>query len=71
MSVSPFHLSKTILISYTHRNVKVFTATRQNKSFEDSAAEIFVQQNVHKTTTKIIIYFFKEWSHNIYNMFYL
>ncbi len=25
-------LSKTILISYTHRNVKVFTATRQNKS---------------------------------------
>ncbi len=50
MSVSPFHLCKTILISYTHRNVKVFTATRQNKSldfFEDSAAEIFVQQNVH------------------------
>ncbi len=27
-----FHWSKTILISYTHRNVKVFTATRQNKS---------------------------------------
>ncbi len=36
------------LISYTHRNVKVFTATRQNKSqfFEDIEAEIFVQQNV-------------------------
>ncbi len=32
MSVSQFHLTKTILISYTHRNVKVFTATRQNKS---------------------------------------
>ncbi len=29
-SIWPFHLSKTILIS--HRNVKVFTATRQNKS---------------------------------------
>ncbi len=27
-----FHLSKTILISYTHRKVKVSTATRQNKS---------------------------------------
>ncbi len=52
MSASPLHLSKTILISYTHTNVKVFTATRQNKSlfFEDSAAEIFVQQNVHTTT---------------------
>ncbi len=36
MSVWPFHLSKTILIWYesyhTHKNVKVFTATRQNKS---------------------------------------
>ncbi len=32
-SVSPFNLSKTILVSYTHRNVKVFTATHQNKSF--------------------------------------
>ncbi len=32
-SIWPFHLSKTILmISYTHRNVKVFTASRQNKS---------------------------------------
>ncbi len=31
-SLLPFHLSKTILISYTHRNVKVFTATRQNNS---------------------------------------
>ncbi len=31
MSVSPFHWSKTILISYTHRNVKVFTTTHQNK----------------------------------------
>ncbi len=58
--------------SYTHRNVKVFTATRQNKSwiFEDIAAEIFVQQNVNNTTTKIKkTYFFKEWSHNISNMF--
>ncbi len=34
MSVSQFHLTKTILISYTHRNVKVFTATRQNKSLD-------------------------------------
>ncbi len=32
MSVSPFNLSKTSLISYTHRNVKVFTANSQNKS---------------------------------------
>ncbi len=31
MSIWPFHLSKTILISYAHRT-KVFTATRQNKS---------------------------------------
>ncbi len=59
--------------SYTHRNVKVFTftkvftkvltATRQNKSriFEDIAAEIFVQQNVNNTTTKIMkTCFFKE-----------
>ncbi len=63
MNVSPFHLSKTILISYTHRNIKVFTATRQNKSvfFEDIAAEIFVQQNVHTTTPKIMkTLFFKE-----------
>ncbi len=66
MSVSPFHLSKTILIiSYTHRNVKAFTATRQNKSqfFEDSAAEIFVKQNIHTTTTTTKIMktlFFKE-----------
>ncbi len=29
---SPFHLSKTSVISYTHRTLKVFTATRQNKS---------------------------------------
>ncbi len=50
LSVSPFHLRKTILISYTHRNAKVFTATRQN---EEIAAEIFVQQNVHSTTYKI------------------
>ncbi len=32
MSIWPFHFSKTILISYTHRNVMEFTATRQNKS---------------------------------------
>ncbi len=31
MTIWPFHLSKTILISYAHRT-KVFTATRQNKS---------------------------------------
>ncbi len=70
MSVLPFNLSKTILISYTHRNVKVFTATRQNKSqfFEDIVAEIFVQQNVH-TTTKIMKTLFKEWPHNISKMF--
>ncbi len=50
--VSPFNLSKTILVSYTHRNVKVFTATHQNKSFLlRPSAEIFVQQNVHTTTT--------------------
>ncbi len=63
MNVLPFHLSKTFLISYTHRNVKVFTEIRQNKSqfFADSAAEIFVQQNVHNTSTKIMkTYFFKE-----------
>ncbi len=40
-------------------------ATRQNKSqfFEDIVAEIFVQQNVHTTTTTKIMktYFFKEW----------
>ncbi len=54
--------------TYTDRNVKLFTATRQH--FEDSAAEIFVQQNVLTTTTKIIkTSFFKEWSHNISNMF--
>ncbi len=38
--------------------LQVFTATHQNKSpgiFEDSAAEIFVQQNVHDTATKIMI----------------
>ncbi len=36
----------------------------------DIAAEIFVQQNVHTTTTNIMkTVFFKEWSHNIYNMF--
>ncbi len=64
MVVAPFHLNKTILIiSYTHRNVKVFTATVKIKVrlFEDSAAEIFVQQNVHNTTTKIMkTLFFKE-----------
>ncbi len=54
--------------TYTDRNVKLFTATRQH--FEDSAAEIFVQQNVHTTTTKMMkTYFFKEWSHNLSNMF--
>ncbi len=46
--------------------------TRQNKSpgfFEDSAAEIFVQHNVHNTTTKIMkTSLFKEWSH-ISNIF--
>ncbi len=31
-SILPFHLSKTSVISYTHRTLKVFTATRQNKS---------------------------------------
>ncbi len=31
MSDSQFHSSKTILISYTLRNVKIFTAARQNK----------------------------------------
>ncbi len=53
---TPFHLSKTILISYTHRNLQVFTATRQNKSpgFLKTVAEIFVMQNVHNTTTKIM-----------------
>ncbi len=32
MGVSPFYLSKFILISYTRTNIKVFTATCQNKS---------------------------------------
>ncbi len=50
---------------YIHRNVNIFTAIHQNKSlfvfFEDSVAEIFVQQNVHNTTTKIMkTLFFKE-----------
>ncbi len=31
-SILPFDLSKTRIISYTHRTLKVFTATRQNKS---------------------------------------
>ncbi len=42
---------------YIHRNVNIFTAIHQIKVylfFEDSAAEIFVQQNVHNTTTKIM-----------------
>ncbi len=32
MSILPFDLSKNSIISYTPRTVKVFTATRQNKS---------------------------------------
>jgi len=32
MSILPFDLSKYSITSYTHRTVKVFTATRQNKS---------------------------------------
>ncbi len=31
-SILLFHLSKTSVISYTHRTLKVFTATRKNKS---------------------------------------
>ncbi len=75
MSVSPFHLNTTILISYIHRNVKVRQPVKiKVLFFEDSAAEIFVQKNVHTTTTttttKIMkSYFFKEWSHNISNKF--
>ncbi len=43
-SILLFDLSKTNVISYTPRTVKVFKETRQNKSLvklKDSAAEIF------------------------------
>ncbi len=75
MSVLTFNLSKTSVISYTHRNLKVFMATRQNKSrFNLKTLQqkyiTIVQQNVHNTTTKIMkTLFFKEWSHNISSMF--
>lgn len=32
ISIFPFHLTKTTVISYTHRNIQVFTAAHQNKS---------------------------------------
>ncbi len=38
-SILPFHLSKTSVISYTHRTLKVFTATRQIK-IKDIVPEI-------------------------------
>ncbi len=44
MSILPFDLSKTSIISYSHRNVTVFTTTRQNKfqlNLEDTVAEIY------------------------------
>ncbi len=44
MSILPFYLSKTSVISYTHRTVKEFMATRHIKvwlNLEDTAAEIY------------------------------
>ncbi len=32
LTLHTFHLSKTSVISYTHKTLKVFAATRQNKS---------------------------------------
>ncbi len=46
MSILPFDSSKTSAISYTHRTVKVFTATHQNKSLvkhgRDCGRNIFI-----------------------------
>ncbi len=42
MSILPFVLSKSSVISYTHRNVKVFTATRQNKSLFSLGSRIYI-----------------------------
>ncbi len=62
MSVSPFHLSKTILISYTHRNVKVFTGTRQNKSvFSKTVQQKYLFSRIYILLLKL--------SQNISNMF--
>ncbi len=56
MSILPFDLSKTSAISHTHRTVKVFTATRQNK-LGRHCGRIYiniVQQNVHTATIKTL-----------------
>ncbi len=51
------------------RRLYIYTQKCKGRFFEDSAAEIFVQQYVNNTTTKIMnTLFFKEWSHNISNM---
>ncbi len=52
MRILPFYLSKTSVISYTHRTVKVFTATRQNKTLVKLGRHCdrynnIVKQNVH------------------------
>ncbi len=49
MSILPFDLSKTSIISYTHRTVKQFTATRQKKTPRQKYINI-VQQNVFNAT---------------------
>ncbi len=55
MSVSRFNLSKSV--SYPHiictQKCKGIHGNPSKYKFEDCAAEIFVQQNVHNTTTKM------------------
>ncbi len=65
MTVSQFHLSKTIIISYTHRNVKVFTATRQNKS--PGFCRNICSAESTATTTKIMkTYFLRNSDHTTF-----
>ncbi len=61
MSILPFDFSKSSVISYTPRTVKVFTATRQNKSAVKLGRHCgekyinIVQQNVHTATTRLLL----------------